>query len=564
MQIVTNDPSKQKKEIKKKINLKNRKRIAYIKQQKELILEEEKEIKKYEKLLKLKSYKKQNKLPKSFYLDGLADLIEFCEGKFTDEDRLEQMNDVDFESESDKKEFETESKNESENAIENEDEEEFEDSEQYDSETMPIEPKIEPLQKKEKNPKTKPEIYEDIYGFLRDQDGNIIKTDKTQDKKLKEFNSEIVVDENLQRKLRGLINRLSSSNLKVISKEIIEMNRSYGRHVIYKGIMNCIDSIIIGTEHDLPSKLVAEIAMLISVIYFEIGDDVGGFFLHSIVKKFEDTFNDKLYWNSSKKLNNIITLILNIYSTGLIDCHLIYEILDKFCQIFENEKSIEIIDLILKTSGFLIRKDDPSKMKALILQIQAQSKMLHNEHQNNNRIKFILENLIAIKNNNVSKIKTTQTIILNDLIESTLKAVIKKNRVHSMTGQYLAILQSPHWYLFNKEIVPLKSVNKTNKLETIANLSEFDHKIRDKICRSLRINTPLRRDLITVLFSCNDYLDAAGKLITIGKKQSSEVMNVVLHVAINEKTYNNFYFYLLRHLSNCNRKYKVCLFIILN
>lgn len=515
-------------------------------------------------------------MPRSFYLDGLADLIEFCEGKITDEDRLEQMNDFCIESKPDNNELvndecEIECKNydkpkakENESDDDDEEEEEVEDEEfgddsedeDEDLDLMPIEPETKPMQNKEKSKKTKPEIYEDIYGFLRDQDGNIIKAD--QDKKLKEqINTEIVVDENLQRKLRGLINRLSSSNLKVISKEIIEMNRSYSRHVICKGIMNCIDSIIIGTEHDLPSKLVAEIAMLISVIYFNVGDDVGGFFLYSIIKKFDEIFNDKLCWNSSKKLNNIITLILNLFSTGLIDCHLVYEILGKFCQNFENEKSIEIIDFILKTSGFLLRKEDPSKMKALILQIQAQSKILHGEHQDNNRIKFMLENLIAIKNNNVSKIKTTQTIILNDLIETTLKAVIQKNRVHSMTGQYLAILQSPHWYLFTKEIIPLETVNETNKLDQVSNLSELDHKLRDKICRALRINTPLRRDLITALLSCNDYLDAAGKLITIGKKQTSEVINVVLHVAINEKVYNNFYFYLLRHLSNCDRKYKV-------
>src|SRR5699024_5564809 len=106
-----------------------------------------------------------------------------------------------------------------------------------------------------------------------------------------------------------------------------------------------------------------------------------------------------------------------------------------------------------------------------------------------------------------------------------------------------------HWYSYTRTMVPLEEMRQEAKQggsgdgPTIG--GNIDYHLRDQLCRALRINTPLRRDLFTAMFVCTNYLDAAGKLISIGKKRFSEVVNVVLHVAINEKTYNQFYHYLL-------------------
>lgn len=48
---------------------------------------------------------------------------------------------------------------------------------------------------------------------------------------------------------------------------------------------------------------------------------------------------------------------------------LVYQILDKLAEKF-TEKEIELILLILKTVGFVLRKDDPLALKKLILSLQ--------------------------------------------------------------------------------------------------------------------------------------------------------------------------------------------------
>lgn len=552
-----------------------------VEREKKFIIKEEKEIKKYEKLLKLKSYTKRNKLPKSFYYDGLGELLEFCDNKQysnrvvadEEEDAFAELRNRKphvkpkaeiEESDQEDDSFSDDSRDSDEEVIaeemsDNEDaDEEIENKEEIDEEEDERPKKI---AKKEK----KDGFHEDIYGFLRDKDGNIVKSEAEKRSKEDFLNSNVVVDETLQRKLRGLLNRLTATNIKVISNEILDLYKGHSRAVINQGILNCFEKVIIKVDYNVPVKLVSEMAILVAILHSEIGEEVGAFFIHSAIRHFDTLFNDTANWNSSKQLNNTVIFILNLYTAGLVDSVIVYDILDKFCDQFSQEKSIEIIDLMLKASGFLLRKDDAARMKSLIVNIQQLSSSVDQSGLSGTRIKFVLESLTAIKNNNMAKIKVTEPLVMSELIESTLKGVIKKGRVQFIAGQYATVIQSAHWFSYTATIVPLEAINAEGEAKeeemTSTNLTEekVDYRLRDQLCKKLRINTPLRKDLFTGIFACNDYLDAACKLISIGKKQFSEVVNVVLHVAVNEKNYNPFYYHLLQHLTTCDRKYRVCI-----
>lgn len=579
------------------------------------IASDQKEIKKYEKLLKLKSFTKRNKLPKSFYLDGLGELLEICDNKeykssikddsnYKKVKRVEQEssedecsnsdNEDDYKEEEDDENFDNDGEDFEEEGDDNFDDDEvvsdhFDEAQSEDEkneEDMNEENEDEDLNEEDDEDLDNEEgsttikrrhvalvkengFYEDIYGFLRDPDGNIVHDEsESAENKLKELNDNVVVDDNLQRRIRGLLNRLAASNIKVISGEIINLYRMNSRFVVNKGIYNIIQKIVINIEYQVPCTLVSELAMLISILYTDFGEEIGGFFVHFAIKDFDSVFNDIDNWNQTKKLRNIVIFLLNLNATGLLDSEIIYDILDKFVEKFPDPLSIELVDLTLKSIGFTLRKDNANRMKNLILRIQNTVGNLSGDSLTGSRFKFILESLKAIKNNNVAKLKVNDPVVMSELIESTLKGVIKKNRVPCISGLYATVIQSSHWFSFTKNIVALDAIN-VQKNDSTSNteselLGNHDPKInlelRDKLCRVLRINTPLRKDLFTALFMCNDYIEAAHKLISVGKKQFSEVINLVLHVALNEKTYNPFYLHLLQHISSCDRKYKVKLF----
>jgi nucleolar MIF4G domain-containing protein 1 len=292
---------------------------------------------------------------------------------------------------------------------------------------------------------------------------------------------------------------------------------------------------------------------LLSILHSTVGEEVGGHVIHTLIRQFDETLKQTDQLSDSKKIDNLVLIIINLYVCGLIESVLVYDLMMKLCEIF-NEKCIELINLILKSVGFILRKDNPIQMKELILKVQNLALSIDKNSLSGNRISFVLESLIAIKNNNKSKVKGYGTVVQVELIENTLKSTLKKVRVNGIGGRYDAVLQSSHWYSYTQNIEAL-SLDKTQSNDT--KFDTINDEMNDRLFKALRLNTPLRKTIFTALSTCNDYVDAAHRLISISKKQFSEVINVLIHVAIHEKNYNPFYLHLFQHLSKCDRKYKV-------
>ncbi|CAG2115532.1 unnamed protein product [Medioppia subpectinata] len=172
-------------------------------------------------------------------------------------------------------------------------------------------------------------------------------------------------------------------------------------------------------------------------------------------------------------------------------------------------------------------------MKELILRIQNEAKNVDKNSLSGNRITFLLDSLIAIKNNNMTKFKGYGIEVDVKLIENTLKSTVKKSRVNSISGSYEAILHSSHWYSFTQNFEAINSDKRQTNLMN-ANTSAGDD-CNEQLMKTLRLNTPLRRSLVMALLSANDYIDASQRLISIGKKQFSEVTNIALNFSIRDK-----------------------------
>lgn len=59
---------------------------------------------------------------------------------------------------------------------------------------------------------------------------------------------------------------------------------------------------------------------------------------------------------------------------------------------------------MLKNVGFALRKDDALSLKELITEAQAQAIGAGNKFQDQNRVRFMLETMLALKNNDMRKI----------------------------------------------------------------------------------------------------------------------------------------------------------------
>lgn len=71
----------------------------------------------------------------------------------------------------------------------------------------------------------------------------------------------------------------------------------------------------------------------------------------------------------NKFLDNIVMVIAQLYNFKIFDAKLMYEILTKLGETFD-EKGVECTLHILRNVGFSLRKDDPIALKNLIVDLQ--------------------------------------------------------------------------------------------------------------------------------------------------------------------------------------------------
>ncbi|XP_070499427.1 nucleolar MIF4G domain-containing protein 1 homolog [Chironomus tepperi] len=410
------------------------------------------------------------------------------------------------------------------------------------------------------------EVKEDIYGRKIDKKGNLIQEDKSKyvpphlRKSLKSVDAESDPKrreklQNLKRQINGFINRLAEANLHRISIDIENMYSSNARNdmntVLTEVIQNSLVSNVLARD-----RAVLENTLLIAVLHANIGSEIGAFFLQILVERF-----DKLFKNidatdvGNKELDNVIFVICHLYTYKLFKHNIIYEILEKLCSKL-TEKRIECILLVLKSIGFILRKDDPVALKEFILKAQ---KMLNSkEVESNTRITYMLDVLMAIKNNNVTKIPQYDASIV-DHFRKLLKQFVRPGKYVTTLALTLDDLLNAEergkWWLVGSAWAgnDPQDRNKKSDFQEETTNDEQRNKIM-ALAKKQRMNTDAKRNVFYVLMTAEDYVDAFEKILSSTNDERT-IISVILHCCLSEKEYNEYYSVLAQKFCEHNRKY---------
>lgn len=580
--------SKEKKEEQKYFNSLKGKRIEQLKQQNE---DEDKIINKYEKLLRLNKKKSKNNMK---FNDGLDYLLEICtddniqnmyqaaketdelckndskdrnkklkeiESKYLgdDEDYFNNLNEDDFaESDNDddeegimedeeQEEFDSDEQEEddlddSENDEDDENEEEF-DENSNDEENEPL-PK-----KKKKN-----DVWEDIYGRTRDKEGNVLKQEDTKyvPPHLRQaINTE--KNENLitlRRQLKGFINRLAETNLHRISIDLENVFNQNPRNDVNSCLMEIVfDSLV--TSVLSKERQVLEHILLISVLHANIGSEIGAYFLEQLVTKIKNEFS-KNAEIEDKTIDNLILILCHLYTFKVINHTIIYELLDKLCE-KTSEKFIECIVLVLKSIGIFLRKDDPLRLKEFILKIQNLANSGTSNEEYKSRQSFMLDILLAVKNNNITKIPNFDSDTIEHFRKLQKQFIRDGNYVSSLNVTMEEILNAENagrWWLVGSAWSGKDLTKKNNEQK---NSNEEQKKIFE-LARKHKMNTDEKRSVFYILMTSEDCVDAFEKIVS-STRNEKVIVAVIIHCCISEKNFNPYYNFITQKLSEHNRKY---------
>ncbi|KAL7051108.1 hypothetical protein ACKWTF_004334 [Chironomus riparius] len=416
------------------------------------------------------------------------------------------------------------------------------------------------------NNESEEEVKEDIYGRKIDKKGKLIQEDKSKyvpphlRKSLKSIDAESDPKrreklQNLKRQINGFVNRLAEANLHRISIDIENLYSSNARNdmntVLTEVIQNSLISNVLARD-----RAVLENTLLIAVLHANIGSEIGAFFLQILVERFDRLFKMiDATEVENKELDNVIFVICHLYTYKLFKHNIIYEILEKLCSKL-TEKRIECILLVLKSIGFILRKDDPVALKEFILKAQ---KMLNSkEVESNTRITYMLDVLMAIKNNNVTKIPQYDATIV-DHFRKLLKQFIRSGKYVTTLAITLDDLLNAEergkWWLVGSAWSGNDTQNRNKKSDFQEETTNDEH--RNKImalAKKQRMNTDAKRNVFYVLMTAEDYVDAFEKILSSTNDERT-IISVILHCCLSEKEYNEYYSVLAQKFCEHNRKY---------
>ncbi|XP_073916078.1 nucleolar MIF4G domain-containing protein 1 isoform X3 [Castor canadensis] len=319
--------------------------------------------------------------------------------------------------------------------------------------------------------------------------------------------------ERLKKHVKGLINRLSEPNMASISGQLEELYMTHSR----KDMNDTLTAALMGacvTASAMPSRLMMEHVLLVSILHHTVGIEVGACFLEAVVRKFDDVYKSG---GEGKECDNLFTIVAHLYNFHVVQSLLVFDILKKLIGTF-TEKDIELILLMLKNVGSALRKDDPLSLKELITEAQAKASGAGSRLQDQTRIRFMLETMLALKNNDMRKIPGYDPEPVEKLRK--LQRALVRSAVSGSDTQLrvswdgvLNADQTGRWWIVGSAWSGTPMIDNSHHALLQKPLAGMVSSKMLELARKQRMNTDIRRNIFCTIMMSEDFLDAFEKLL---------------------------------------------------
>ncbi|XP_012641726.2 nucleolar MIF4G domain-containing protein 1 [Microcebus murinus] len=365
--------------------------------------------------------------------------------------------------------------------------------------------------------------------------------------------------ERLKKHVKGLINRLSEPNMASISGQLEELYMAHSRKDMNDTLTaTLLDACV--TASAMPSRLMMEHVLLVSILHHTVGIEVGAHFLEAVIRRFDETYRSQ---GEGKERENLFTVIAHLYNFRVVQACLIFDVLKKLVGTF-TEKDIELILLMLKNVGFSLRKDDAVSLKELIGETQAKASGASGEFRDQTRIRFMLETMLALKNNDMRKIPGYDPEPVEKL-RKLQRALVRSTGLGSETqlrvswDSVLNAEQTGRWWIVGSAWSGAPMIDNSHRSQPQKQLSGTVSSEILELARKQRMNTDIRRNVFCTIMTSEDFLDAFEKLLKLGLKdqQEREIVHVLMDCCLQEKTYNPFYAFLASKFCDYERRFQM-------
>jgi nucleolar MIF4G domain-containing protein 1 len=302
----------------------------------------------------------------------------------------------------------------------------------------------------------------------------------------------------LKRRLKGQLNRLSEKNFPSILVEIETLYRLQSRASINSCLYQLYHDSLLSSLSLTGESLLAEHALLASLLHGNIGLEIGSYLFENFSKIFLEHINDEI---SNKINDNLIRLISYFYAFYMTNGKIIFDLARYLLTNNQfNEKRLELILLLLKTIGFFLRKDYPLELKTFLQELRTVCTSSTLILSSTKRLEFMMDTIKCLKNNDVRKLPggfEPERIdrlrkIYRNLIKD--KTVQQTNMLNVSLEDYLNVNEQGRWWIVGSAWQK-QSIENKHKIE-----QQFDQKI-NKLAKQQHMNTDIRRLIFGTLLT---------------------------------------------------------------
>ena len=371
------------------------------------------------------------------------------------------------------------------------------------------------------------------------------------------------------RKVRGLINRMTESNLEGIVSDPCTMYKNEGRSYVSTALSG--ELITSSTEGPRASERFAIVAAacIASLASTSESSEVIATFLSSLGRQLEAS----LRAHDSLACANLVRLLGCLYLSKAIKPDIMFDVLDTWSDAFTDEHVVSIAGL-LTIAGLALRKAEPALMKNFVVEIHEKASSRGNI---TTRARVMLDLVVDVKNNRMKDKKGTLSISANS--SATLANALPPNVAQWFRGcnvdavavggiPWSKIIRNDNkgfWWLQSSADARVATKGRDTNMAVPAADGDPTTAVTDghllKLAAKLRMSTDTRRAIFLAIMGSEDAIDAAEKLLRLNLKgsQEREIVRVTVECCMHESAWNPYYGLLLTRLCNLAKGHRVTL-----
>lgn len=368
----------------------------------------------------------------------------------------------------------------------------------------------------------------------------------------------------LRRRLQGLLNRFSESNLLSTVRDVEAFYQNYPRQHISETLIDILLALL-ADQTLLSETFIILHAGFIAALYKVVGNEFGA----QIVRRVDEIFfahheTQITSTTHSKVTTNLISLISNLYVFQVISSRLMFDYV-RVCLMEISENNTELLLRIVRIAGPQLKQEDSSALKGIVSELE--SKLAQEDKSNISvRTSFMIETINKLRNNRMktgasaalvsSEHTTAMKKIIGSLNQGSLRAReplgigLKDIRDSEARGEWWLIGAS--WRdqtHYEQDSSPLQ---KPHQNKGSSKSGSGDDGIGDSFQdgRELGMNTEIRRAIYFQITEAEDYSDAYSRLkkLSLKRHQEQEIPKVLIRCSGAGKVYNPYYTLLSRRL----------------